>query len=486
MATLVLVSEILSVFYVFVVFFVIVLLMSDNGSIFVVVKEYFQIYLNSNTMKKFLLSVAAVAMTVIPSLADEISITWGDKGYTNAQDVTEVVEGDVTLNFDKGSHTLNPKYYNADKSLRLYFNKNGGTSNEFSISVPEGFKLDKIVNDCVSGYVLSATPSTGTLSAEGNVSTWTPTEETTSVNFVITNASRFVKTTVEYSQVSGPALEAPELSFPHEEYEAQIGEDFVAPELTKATNAPAVYSSSNEAVATVDPQTGAVTLVAQGTTVITAACAANDTYRAGNASYTLIVKKASIVGAGSYTIVCDDANRDGFGGKEATMEANGVTFAISQADGVTAPAYNASGADVRVYANGTITVSAPEGYVLTNISFYVSSQGLRRLAAVTADEGEVAAQTKGDDKVNWTGVSKSVTFTVGAQAEYGSDGATKAGQLCFTAVDVTYEVNTGVSAVDAAEGEATYFDLNGRQVKNPAKGLYIKVVDGKASKVIVK
>ena len=49
------------------------------------------------------------------------------------------------------------------------------------------------------------------------------------------------------------------------------------------------YSSSNTAVATVNEDTGAVTLVAAGETVITAAFAGDDEYNAGSDSYTLTV-----------------------------------------------------------------------------------------------------------------------------------------------------------------------------------------------------
>ncbi len=439
-------------------------------------------------MKKFLLSVVAAALATAPVLADEISVTWGDQGYTNAQDVPEISEGDVTISFSKGTHSLAPKYYNADKSLRVYANTGvtPATTNNFTFSVPEGFVIDKIVNDCVSGYLLGATVNTGTLTGEGAVSTWIPTTDTNSVTFEVTKTSRITKTTVTYSQAGGPVLEAAELSFPEAEYEAVIGEEFTAPALSKATDAAAVYSSSNTEVATVDAQTGAVTILSAGTTVITAECAATEVYRGGVASYTLVVKNASVVGVGSHTIICSEADKSGFGGQDATMSADGITFDIAKADGVTNPAYNTSGSDVRVYANGTITVSVPEGYELKNITFNISTQGKKRLAPITASEGEIAAQAKGDDKVIWNGSAKTVTFTVGAQAEYGSDGASKAGQLCFTSVDVTYDVTTGVNAIEANNTEAVYYDLNGRQVKNPANGIFVKIANGKASKVVVK
>lgn len=46
--------------------------------------------------------------------------------------------------------------------------------------------------------------------------------------------------------------------------------------------------------------------------------------------------------------------------------------------------------------------------------------------------------------------------------------------------------NSGVAAVEAVDGEASYFDLQGRRVAAPANGLYIKVQGGKATKVLVK
>lgn len=44
----------------------------------------------------------------------------------------------------------------------------------------------------------------------------------------------------------------------------------------------------------------------------------------------------------------------------------------------------------------------------------------------------------------------------------------------------------GVEAIEAADAEVTYFNLQGVEVKNPAPGVYIKVVDEKATKVIIR
>ena len=76
----------------------------------------------------------------------------------------------------------------------------------------------------------------------------------------------------------------------------KMGEAFTAP---KVTTSPAdltlAYTSSNGRVATVDPSTGAVTLVSAGETTITATFAGNDNYNAANDSYTLTVAKADAV-----------------------------------------------------------------------------------------------------------------------------------------------------------------------------------------------
>lgn len=60
---------------------------------------------------------------------------------------------------------------------------------------------------------------------------------------------------------------------------------------------PVTYSSSDQAVATVDENTGAVSLAAAGTTTITVSSAATDYFNAANASYTLtVVDDESVAG----------------------------------------------------------------------------------------------------------------------------------------------------------------------------------------------
>lgn len=84
------------------------------------------------------------------------------------------------------------------------------------------------------------------------------------------------------------------LAFSASETTATLGEDFTEPTLTNPYELPLTWSSSDEAVATVD-EDGEVTLVAAGTATITASYAGSDDYVAGAVSYTLTVDKTDTI-----------------------------------------------------------------------------------------------------------------------------------------------------------------------------------------------
>ena len=109
------------------------------------------------------------------------------------------------------------------------------------------------------------------------------------------------------------------------------------------------------------------------------------------------------------------------------------TITATKNSGSTAPTVNSNMKDCRVYAKGTVTI-ATTGDAMTQIVFNLSSQGQKRLAPIASDNGNVATQQAGDKTVTWTGSSKSVTFTVGDKADFGSDGSSKAGQFDFSSI----------------------------------------------------
>ncbi len=80
----------------------------------------------------------------------------------------------------------------------------------------------------------------------------------------------------------------PAFSFSANSVEANVGESFTAPTFSNPNNVSVTFSSSDPSVASITNE-GVVTLLAAGTTVISATSVEDDNYLAGTASYTLTV-----------------------------------------------------------------------------------------------------------------------------------------------------------------------------------------------------
>ena len=117
---------------------------------------------------------------------------------------------------------------------------------------------------------------------------------------------------------------------------------------------------------------------------------------------------------------------------EFVLKQNGYTITIKKEKGVTNPL--PKDGEFRAYAGASVNITSETEF--SYVEFAITPKGLYRLPAITADNGEVAAQAKGDKQVVWTGKTKSVTFTVGDKAIYGSDGEEKAGQFCFGSINI--------------------------------------------------
>lgn len=122
-------------------------------------------------------------------------------------------------------------------------------------------------------------------------------------------------------------------------------------------------------------------------------------------------------------------------GIEAWTNGDYTFTPVKGATSSTAPAYNKAG-DVRLYAANTFTIDCAAGN-MTEISFTISSQGKKRMTTVEASTGSMTVTGADDYTCKWVGDAASVTFTVGDKATLGTDGETKAGQLCFTQIDIT-------------------------------------------------
>lgn len=86
----------------------------------------------------------------------------------------------------------------------------------------------------------------------------------------------------------------PALAYSAETATATMGETAELPTLSNPYNLKLRYSSSNRAVADIDDNTGAVTVVAPGTATIDAFFDGNELFKAGSATYTLTVQEAGL------------------------------------------------------------------------------------------------------------------------------------------------------------------------------------------------
>lgn len=190
-------------------------------------------------------------------------------------DPTVCTEGDVTL-------TLNgqTRWWKATNGNELRFYKGA----DMTFKVPEGNVITKV--ELTAKVPAKFESAVGTY-ANG---TWTGSANSVVISTSITEKNTPISSAVvTYQSSSAPMKKDPALSFSETTASGVVGEAFVAPTLTKATTAAVVYTSSDEAVATVNAETGEVTLLAAGETKITATAAENDEYNGGSASYTLTV-----------------------------------------------------------------------------------------------------------------------------------------------------------------------------------------------------
>ena len=82
------------------------------------------------------------------------------------------------------------------------------------------------------------------------------------------------------------------LAWSEESYEADLSSSNTFPSLTNTNGVSVSYSSTNTDAATINPSTGAISLVAVGSTTIKATFTGNETYKANEVSYTLNVSNS--------------------------------------------------------------------------------------------------------------------------------------------------------------------------------------------------
>lgn len=141
----------------------------------------------------------------------------------------------------------------------------------------------------------------------------------------------------------------------------------------------------------------------------------------------LAISMTAVCGAFAQTVIkADQFNLEG------AKTIDGYTVELKKNSGATKPAFMSDA--IRLYAEGSLTVS---GEKITKIVVTLASSTSKRYTTFTPNVGELnPAQAAGDTEITWIGDAKSVEFTVGAKADMGTDGSSKAGQIHFTEITI--------------------------------------------------
>ena len=302
-----------------------------------------------------------------------------------------------------------------------------GTGTKLSLYRKAGAKYDVTVNSTTNGTVtanptsaeagttitLTVTPETGYVLDALTVTDASSNPVTVTENKFTMPASN-VTVTATFKENEIPATLILSKNGVTEEYDKKLGDVLTLPSITSDCVKEFVGWSANP-TCNVAPE-----------------YAAGDSYTLAATAQTLYAVYAT-AGAGETLTITPSAVSGSADPYTFTIDAAGYSLTAKKNGGSTAPAYP-SAKDVRIYAKGTLTLTAPKA--LNKIVFNLSEQGKKRLAPITASVGTIAPQASGDATVTWTGDATEVTFTIGDNAEFGSEN-TKAGQLCFGTITVT-------------------------------------------------
>lgn len=475
-------------------------------------------------MKKILLSMAAVALCAGAAMANEVTFNFVPAsdattvyGYPvesgNSQNYittpASMTEGNATITLDK---TSGSGFRFWSDGLRIY--KTGSGYCSMAINIPGATVTDIEMTtkngDYSAVYVAATAGTDGTEATKADkVYNWSGSIENPVITITTAKNSALQSIKITYT-TGGTELLPAGLVFSEKNVNAILGQPFAAPTLTKATDATVAYSSSNPEVATVNATTGAVTLVAAGTTTITASCAATSVYNAGSDSYTLNVM-------GSYNSIADfyTLSKGGKGVINFPLTItyqNGVNTYVTDGTG-----YSLIYGSIGTYEVGTIIPAGwvgeldifnnlPEIKPVGDMTEPTENEEFTPRAVTAIDEsmlneivilsGVTFAEETPADKSNFTGAIGDEEFTFRNNFEIESVAAGTYDVKCAVAIfkttlqlyPISYNepVVDGISEIETSNGAAVYYNMQGVRVSNPENGMFIRVEGNKATKVIIK
>lgn len=464
-------------------------------------------------MKKLLLSMAVLALAGTAS-AETVTLDFAnnDYGLTRTSDTGGAYIDSGTALEETGVAKVVLTKTSGKNGWRLWSNglrvyKSSDAAMTISIDGAQISKVDFECETSLGGTLVvgqeTINVNTANFSWEGDVTEWK--------GVFTPKANKSIKKlTVTYEMVSGDLLSA-NLAFPQAEYSADLEKTFEAPVLTKDTDAAATYTSSNPEVATVDAATGVVTLVAAGTTTITATTPETGKYRAGSASYTLNVL-SSVKSLADFFALGENATAE-VGFPLTVTYQNGInTYATDGENAIliygTAPTYVAgdvipagwSGQYVLFNTLPEIKPTTALAEAAEHVDYTipevdnVTAEDVNRVVTiknVTFDDATPMEKSKnftGNVGVNSIAFRTNWAMSESAEAgvEYHVTGAVALFKGAVQVYPISYVLSStvGIDSIEATEAAAEYYNLQGVRVANPEHGIFVRVQNGKAVKVV--
>ena len=239
-----------------------------------------------------------------------------------------------------------------------------------------------------------------------------------------------------------------------------IGSEYTLPTLSNPNGLEVSYSSSDSRIASIDSDSGEVTVIADGSVVITAESAQTDIYEAGTASYTLNITKNTdgISWSTSSCTVTIGASDNAFptlnnpGGQEVTYSSSNPSVAE----------VNSSTGEITLVAAGTTTITASSAatdvYESATVSYTltVHSEGSNLASADLSWPSASYTATMGEDFS-----SPSLSNPHGLDVNYASTDESvatisSAGTVTVLSAGVTTITATSEATSEYAAGSAYY------------------------------
>lgn len=264
--------------------------------------------------------------------------------------------------------------------------------------------------------------------------------------------------TVNYTEKAKPATT---LDFGFTTKTVNIDETFTAAATLKsgetAITGAVTYSSSTPEVAYVDEATGEVLALAAGKATITATFAGTSEYKSSTASYELTVvdpnateETFDFTKPENYVHKGLPNTGDYIELEEGTQITSGIITITNVQNGNTngytnkARFHNKGGnITFRVYANGTISLSAEAGYTITKFTFEATEGG-----NLTTSSGTYTSQTR-----TWEGNAQSLSLTFNEKTFFQKLTVTYSKVATTTPLTLEEDADDTVSKIEANNGK---------------------------------